>query len=172
MPTSSSMRAGGRHHRLHEEPVEPRLRACVADAREHRRGGLAHRAGIAELERDAADIGFVDDVGRADLQRDRKPERRGCDGGLVGIGGDARAGGECRRRRARPRLLPGRARTVPSASAAAIAVRAAPGSAVVGLGPRRRRLHQQRLIALIAHAVQKRADRVLGRFVGRRCGPR
>ena len=43
-----------------------------------------------ESERDPADIGFVDDVRRADFQRDREAERSGRGGGLVGIGGETR----------------------------------------------------------------------------------
>ena len=170
MPASSSIRHVGPHHPLHEEPVEPGLRHRVADAREHRGGGLAHRAGIAEPERDPADIGFVDDVRRADFQRDREAERRGRGGGLVGVGGETRL----------------RARNAVGGEHGLDFGRVEPGSAVregggdrgaggagigsVRIGPGRRALHQQRLVALVADAVQQRGDRLLGRFVGRHPG--
>ena len=126
------------------------MRASIAAAR------LAHRSGIAEVERDPADIGFVDDVRRTDLERDREADRSGRSGGLVGIGGETRLrardavrvehGLDFGRiepgsavRRARRRSRRGRPR----------------GRARTGSGRAGGRLHQQRLVALIAHAVQK-----------------
>jgi len=51
-----------------------RTPACAAraDAR-HRVGGSHHRGAASEIERHAASLGLVQDVGRADFQRDRKP---------------------------------------------------------------------------------------------------
>ena len=67
-------------HRLYREAVDPRIGPRAAHAREHRSCSVAHGLVRIEVERHAADVGLVRDVGRQDLQRDRQPDRlRGLD---------------------------------------------------------------------------------------------
>ncbi len=81
----------GLRHLLHEKPVEPGLRLRVADAGKHRDSGVSHGGRVGEPERDPADIRFMDDVRRADFQRNREPDRCRDGGGLIGVGGNARS---------------------------------------------------------------------------------
>ena len=59
------------HHRLHRHARDARPGLEARGALEDFGRGLAHRLVAGEVELDAADIGFVDDVGRQDLDRDR-----------------------------------------------------------------------------------------------------
>src|SRR6516165_4940389 len=80
---------GAANHGLNEEPVKARPGTCRPDAFEHHSRLRTDPIGIAEVERDTADIGFVSDIGRTDLERDRKPDGR-CDTcGLVRVVGRA-----------------------------------------------------------------------------------
>ena len=74
-------------HRLDEKPVQAGFGTCRADPLEHRRRLAPYPIGIAQIERNATDIAFVSNVGRADLERDRKTDGRGDRGGLVRIPG-------------------------------------------------------------------------------------
>ena len=130
------------------------MRHRGADAREHRGGGVAHRSGIAESERNPTDIGFVDNVRRTDFQRDRKAERSGRGGGLVGSGGEKRL-----RARDAVRIEHGLnfGWIEPGSVVCEGGGDRGTGSAGIGIvqiGPRRRALHQQRPVALVADAVQ------------------
>ena len=78
------------HHRLHHHARNPRLRPQRSCPRENLGGRLAHRIGIGEIEHDAADIGFVHDVARHDLEHDSRALRKDCirmRDRLFGIGG-------------------------------------------------------------------------------------
>ena len=63
-------------HRLHGKPLDARIGKVAAHALQHRFGGVPHRARRPQVEHDPADVGFVDDVGRQDLQRYRSRQRR------------------------------------------------------------------------------------------------
>ena len=69
------MRAGTLGHRLDYEAVDMGVGLDLGDAQQHRRGGAGDRRAVLQIQRDGADIGFVDDVGRENFQRDGKAER-------------------------------------------------------------------------------------------------
>ena len=64
------------HHLLHQEAVDARVRMRCARRRQQRVGGGRTSCAAAQIEHDAAGLGLVQDVGRADFQRDRKSDRR------------------------------------------------------------------------------------------------
>ena len=141
-------------------------RAARTRATQRRRLGT-HAGAVRDTERDAADIALVGDVGRADFQGDRKSDRGGRGDRLVGIG----------------RILGARLRNAVSGEHGSNFLRIEPGPPrakhmgddrsnrrLVGLeriGTRRRRFQQQRLVVLVADAVQKAGHRRLGSIVGR-----
>jgi hypothetical protein len=61
-------RLGPHHHCLHDDARDPRLRAKRLRARQDVRGRRANGIGGGEIEHDAADVGFVNDVARHDLE--------------------------------------------------------------------------------------------------------
>ena len=113
----------------------------------------------------AADIALVRDVGRADLQRDRKADRTGNRHGIGRISGgvsrDARnpicAKNAADLLRVEPRFSGGQRRCDDPARRGEIGLE--------GVRPRRRRFHQKLLIAPVVHAVQKAGDRAVRGFV-------
>ena len=78
---------------------DPRGRGVVDDYLQHIARGVAHRGLAGEIEAHAADIGFVHDVRRQDLDRDRstigQKRQRGCRG-LVGVARQRRRSGRDR----------------------------------------------------------------------------
>jgi hypothetical protein len=78
------------HHRLHDDPGNSRFRAQRPGAGEDIGRRRAYRIGAGQIEHDATDIGFVNDVARHDLEYDgvaMRQDLRGVGNGLFGIGG-------------------------------------------------------------------------------------
>ena len=73
------MRLRARHHRLHRELQVACIGPQRGDARQHLLGGRLRGRARTQAQRDAADIGFMGDVGRMDLRprRGRRSLRRG-----------------------------------------------------------------------------------------------
>ena len=162
--------AGASHHRLNQEPVEARVGTRRRDAREHCRGFLPGPVGVPEIECHPADIALVGDVGRADLERHREPDFRRDRGRLLRISG----------------LAIGQHRETVGREDGARLLRVEPGfpgdergrdrasrPVEIGLeivGARRRRFHQQLLVAPMAHPLHEAGNRLVGRVVGRETG--
>ena len=64
------MRLRPARHLLHRKTVDQRVGTHAAHALEHGGGGRAQDVGRVEVQRHAAHVGFVGDIGRMDLQRD------------------------------------------------------------------------------------------------------
>ena len=69
-PSDKLARFGPAHHRLHGDADDSRAGLQPLGALEDVSRRLAHRFLAREVELDAADVGFVDDVRREDLHRD------------------------------------------------------------------------------------------------------
>ena len=61
-------------HRLNQKPVEAGLGVCRLDPLEHPRRFSPNPLGVAQIERNAADIALVRDIGRPDLEGDRETD--------------------------------------------------------------------------------------------------
>ena len=72
------------HHRLHGEAVDTGVGPDLPHTREHGLHGILHRGGVVEVQRHAANVGLVRDIGRQDFQDHRKPD------GLGGVDGSQR----------------------------------------------------------------------------------
>ena len=73
-------------HLLHQEAVDTHARLRGARRRRHGVGRGLHLLAALEVERHAAGLGLMQDVGRADLERDREADRRRrlrCLGGVA-----------------------------------------------------------------------------------------
>ena len=144
---------------------------CRLDPLEHCRRFLPDPLGIAQIERNAADIALVRDVGRTDLERDRETRlwRR-----WTPPGQDLRQCDWRRAERHRPRgwrlISSGPSQDFPPASAVAMTRCAAAAIGLECFRPRRWRFHQQLLIAPIVYPVQETGYRAVRGFVSRQCG--
>ena len=74
-PRISSRAFGRTHHRLHDDAGYPRFGPQRPRPRQNLGGRRAHRLGAGEIEHDAADVGFVNDVARHDLEHDGRALR-------------------------------------------------------------------------------------------------
>ena len=78
------------YHRLHDDAGNPRLGTQRFRPRDNIGRCAAHGVGIGEIEHHAADIGFVNDVARHDLEHDGRTLREqpgSLRDGRIGIGG-------------------------------------------------------------------------------------
>ena len=68
------MGTGHPGHFLHREAVDFRVRLEIAYTLQHGIGGPLHILGLFQVQRHAADIGFMSDIVGQDLERDRSPD--------------------------------------------------------------------------------------------------
>ena len=83
-PTISSQPCSRRDHGLHGDALDARPGAGGAGPRHDALEGLAHRGLVLQVERHAAHVGLVGDVGREDLQHHRVADVAGGARRLVG----------------------------------------------------------------------------------------
>jgi hypothetical protein len=155
------------HHLLDGEAGEPRLRHPLADMDEHLASRVLHRLGRVEVEADAADIRLVRDVGRENLERDRRADllrRPPRPGGIRGGPGEHRRDAIGDEHRLRLRLGE-HAPLLRQHGLDHCPRRLAVGRRQVGLG--RRRLEQEVLVAAVGDELHEGAHRLVRRLVGR-----
>jgi hypothetical protein len=74
-----------KNHWLQEKTVEPSFGSYGPDALKHCTCLAPDPFGVTKTKGDTADIGLMRDIGREDLQRDRKSDRRGNGSDIVWI---------------------------------------------------------------------------------------
>jgi hypothetical protein len=75
-----------RAHLLDEDAADVGVGRAALDAEHHQIEGVAHLLGVGQVDAHAAEVGFVDDVGRDDLQHHRVADAVGRGHGFIGGG--------------------------------------------------------------------------------------
>ena len=154
---------------LDGETFDIRLGIGLTNARQHGTRRLAHVVGAAQVKNHTAHIGFVSDVLRQDLQRDRMADRRKEFGRLVGRRGPE--GLDDRNAEERQKLLGLRFghHLAPFLNDRLDHAVGGVDRMVRDRDTRRRRLHQVLLVPPVAHQMHEGADRLGRAFEG--CDP-
>ena len=164
-PEDQLTRARPRNHLFDDEREVAGLGHGLADSGEHLFGRMAYGPRARQPQRHAADIGLVDDVGRLDLERDRRSDRVGDALGFVG--GSCRRGSRGRDAIGRKHLLALDA-VQPLPARAERALDDPPRLGRVACERRRDRRRRRReciLCASVADEMHERAHAALGRRV-------